>query len=333
MIENGIAFSALFFLAWTFGRNNFSNLFGAAIGTRMISFKVGIGIAVFGVIMGALFSSAATTQNVNALGSVTQLFDALSVSLSAGLVMLLLSMAGVPASLTQTTVGSFMAWNVFSGSEMPKVLIIKTVLAWIYTPFLAGFIAFLLFFTARFWLKKFPIRLLWRDHFIRIGLMSVGFFLAYAFGANNMGSLIGPYLNIDLCNSFCLLVMGGFGIAAGFICADRHVIRTVSAGMFPLTPLEALIVVFSSALTLFLFSSVNLKHFLTALSLPTLPLVPVPLTGAVIGAIIGVAASKGIEGLRFQLVGKIIFSWIVAPVTAGFLCYSFLYLFRIGGIK
>lgn len=323
---------AILFLAWTLGRNNLSNLFGPAIGTRMLSFRVGVCIAAIFVMLGALISGAATTQNVNALGDISMLSDALILSVSAGIIMFLLSSLGVPASLTQTTTGAYVGWNLFYQHPIPIDLVTKTVLAWIYTPIIAGFIAFCLFGILRYLLNKYPIRLLWRDHVVRSGLICVGAFSAYSFGANNIGSLIGPYLTVGLLTPTTLFCGACMGIGLGFIFADKRVIKTVSSSMFPLSPLEALIAVLASAQTLFLFSSIELKNILISLSLPSFPLVPVPLSCAAIGAIIGVAVAKGIEGLKFKIVGKVIFSWISAPVGAGFFCYGLLNLFYWGGI-
>ncbi len=325
------AVAAVFFLAWTLGRNNLSNLFGPAIGTRMIPFVLGISVAAVFVLFGALISGAETTKNVSGLGHVTQLLDALAISISAGTVMFLLGRLGVPASLTQTTTGAFIGWNLFYQQLIPVDLVTKTVLAWIYTPIIAGIMSFMLFGIARQLLARFPIRLLWRDHLIRMGLLLVGAFSAYSFGANNIGSLIGPYMILGLFPETMLFVGACLGIGVGFALADKRVIKTVSSGMFPLAPIEALIAVFATATTLFLFSSINLKMFFVSMGLPSFPLVPVPLSCAAIGSIIGVAVAKGIDGLKFKIVGKVIFSWVSAPIGAGVLCFGLLCLFRAGG--
>lgn len=327
-----ITVTVIFFLAWTLGRNNLSNLFGPAVGTRMLPFWFGVLIAGLFVLLGALISGSATTQNVSALGHVTVLTEALALSISAGITMFLLSKLGVPASLTQTTTGAYIGWNIFHQTVLPIELVSKTILAWIYTPIIASLVACCLFYVLRQLLLRFPVHLLWRDHIIRIGLLCVGAFSAYSFGANNIGSLVGPYMNLGLFSKSLLFFGACLGIGFGFIFADKRVIKTVSTGMFPLSPAEAFMAVFASALTLFLFSSIQLKLFLTALHLPSFPLVPVPLSCAVIGAIIGIAVSKGINGLKFKIVGKVIFSWLTAPLGAGLLSFGILYLFRLGGI-
>ena len=328
-----MALGTAFFLAWSLGRNNLSNLFGPAIGTRMLPFQSSVLFAAVFVVLGAICSGTATTQSVSDLGNVSTATQALAICLSAGLILIGLSHLGIPASITQTTTGAYVGWNLFYQYTLPFDLLIQTISAWMYTPLIAGILAYLCFKLLQKLLKKHPIKLLLRDKIIRYGLLTVGIFSSYALGANNVGSIIGPFMHLETKSPEMLFLSAGLAIAVGFCFADKKVIKTVSSGMFPLTPSEAFIVVFISALTLFLFSSVELKNILLKLSLPTIPLVPVPLSGVSIGAIIGIAVAKGITGLKLKSAGKVICSWITAPVCAGVICYGILSLFMLGGIK
>lgn len=321
-----------FFLGWTLGRNNLSNLFGPAIGTRMLPLNAGVGVASIFIFLGAFISGYATTESVNALADVQTVRDAFIICVAAGIVLYLLSGLGIPASITQTSTGALVAWNIFYHFPLPLNLILKTVLGWIYTPFIAGLMAFVAFHLLKRLLKKYAIRLLWRDHVIRFGLLTVGAFSAYALGANNVASIVGPYTSVDSTLTPILFITTCFAIIAGFLSADKRVIKTVSKGMFPLSPMEAFIVVLTSALTLFCFSSTTLKEVLMALSLPSFPLVPVPLSSASIGAIVGIALAKGIDGLKFKIVGQVACSWIAAPVSAGLICYGILFFCQWGGL-
>ena len=328
-----LALSTALFLALMLGRNNLSNLFGPAIGTRMIPFQTGVLIASLCVLAGAVLSGNATTQNVSRLGILTSPSDILILCISAGVILFILTRTGIPASITQTTTGAYIAWNLFYHQPLPKTLLIQTISAWIYTPIIAGILAFLGLKFVRWFFKRFVIHLLIRDKMIRIGLLCVGAFSAYALGANNIGSIIGPFMYILHDVSHFLFYLAGLIIAVGFCFADKKVIKTVSSEMFPLTPAEALVVVFMSAFTLILFSSIELKNILSSLSLPSFPLVPVPLSSVSIGAIFGIALSKGITGLKFKRAGSVVCSWFIAPIGAGIICYGLLYLFVLGDIK
>ncbi len=318
----------VFFLAIMLGRNNLSNLFGSAVGTRMLSFQTSALIASIFVIFGAVFSGSAVTQNVTDLGDVQTLQDAFTVCFSAGILLWLLGKSGCPASVVQTTTGSYVAYNFFYHAPQPITLLTQSISGWIYTPIIGCFLSFFGFKFFRYLLHRFPVRLLLRDKLIRMGLLSVGAFSAYAFGANNIGSVIGPMVNLNILPIDELFYGTGLFIALGFFFADRRVIETVSTGVFKLSPTEALIAVFMSAVTLLCFSSVTLERFLTACHLPTFPLVPVPLSGVLIGAVFGIALSKGPNGLKWKKAGTVIFSWFMAPTGSGIICYILLLLMK-----
>ena len=92
-----------------------------------------------------------------------------------------------------------------------------------------------------------------------------------------------------------------------------------------MSPAVALIIVLSQSVVLLLFSSVSLHDWLAASSLPTIPLVPVSSTQAVIGAVIGIGLIKGGRGLNWGIIGKIVAGWITAPLMAMLICFICLF--------
>lgn len=317
------------FLGWSLGKNNLSNLFGSAIGTRMITLKSAALFASVFVFMGVFMSGYATTDHVNNLARIFSYKEAFFVCVSAGCVIYLLSMVGIPASITQTSTGALIALNIFNQLGINNKLVIKTFMGWVYTPFLSGTLAFVLFWSFKYLLKHYPIKILHRDIVVRFLLVFVGAFSAYALGANNIASIAGPYISVNKEMIHILFALTALSVAVGFYSADKRVIKTVSNGMFPLSPMEAFIAVLSSAMILFCFSSETLKNLLIMLNLPSFPLIPVPLSEAVIGSIVAIALAKGIDGLKLRVVGQVICSWFAAPLSAGIFCYLFLYLSKL----
>lgn len=328
MINVLFVFGAIF-LGWSLGRNNLSNIFGNAIGTRMISLKTGMILASIFVFLGVIISGGGTTEHINKLATVSSFLDAFFICVSAGIVIYLLGLIGIPASITQTSTGALLALNIFNHLAVDTSLVVKSFLGWVYTPFLSGTAAFILFYILKFLLKKYPIKLLNRDLIVRGLLVCVGAFSAYSLGANNIASIAGPYISVNKSYMFVLFLVTSISVAVGFFCADRKVIKTVGKELFPLSPLESFVVVFSSAATLFCFSSVSLKNFLSMLSLPSFPLIPVPLSEAVIGSIVAIALAKGIDGLKLKIVGQVVCSWFAAPLSSGLFCYLFLMVSKI----
>jgi PiT family inorganic phosphate transporter len=60
--------SSGFFLGWSLGANDGGNIFGPAISTRMLKFKIAALIAAFFIIIGAVFQGGGATQTLSNLG-------------------------------------------------------------------------------------------------------------------------------------------------------------------------------------------------------------------------------------------------------------------------
>ncbi len=308
------------FLAWVFGRNNISNLFGAAVFTRMVTMRTATLIAILFVVLGALISGDGTSSSMLQLGHSKTMADAFIVTVSAGLVLWIMTFRGIPVSIAQAMVGAVVGFSLAHGKLSQPDVLIKTVSAWLYSPFLAAAVAFLIFKCVRWRLRRFPVSLLYKDVFTRIGLIFVGAFSAYALGANNVATISAPFLTATGWDSVWVSLLICAFVGIGFFTADKKVMRTMGSGLFPLSPLEALIVVFSGASTLFLFSWGGLKTVLAYYGIPSFPLVPVPITSAIIGSIIGVSFAKGGYGLKYSMLGNIVVSWILTPVLSGLIC-------------
>lgn len=317
-----LSFGAVFFLAFVLGRNNLSNIFGFAIGTKMITFRKGVVVAALFFAAGAIISGAATTQNVSRLGEVTGFAESFALCASAGAMLIILGRMGCPASIVQTMTGAYIAFDLFTHRPLPQELLMHSVFAWFYAPVLGAFFTFFGFKGLQNLLRRYPIRLLLRDKANRLGLLSVGAFSAYAFGANNMGSIVGPLVSL-VSLEFLLPLVSAF-VALGFFFADRKVIKTVSKGLFPLSSTEAFVVVLMSAFTLILFSSQTLAGIAAAWRLPWFQLVPIPLSSVLVGSVFGIALSKGITGLKFKTLGLVLISQFISPAGAGLFCYGLL---------
>lgn len=318
------------FLGWSLGRNNLSNLFGPAIFTRMVTAKTATVIAIIFVALGAMLGSGATANSVLELASLRTMEDAFVVSLSAGLVLWGLTYRGIPVSIAQATIGAIVAWTLFYDIPGNSYLLQKIVLAWIYSPFMAAFISFVLFKLMRSLLQSYPMPLLYKDIFMRAGLISVGAFAGYALGMNNVASIAAPYFLASSLSSWQINALICAAIGIGFLMADKKVIKTMGSGLFPLSPMEAFIVVFSGSFVLFLFSWNGLRLFLGQYGLPSFPMVPVPISSALIGAIVGVSLGKGGYGLKYNMLLNIAGSWVAAPVISGLICWGILTIVSLG---
>ena len=99
-------------------------------------------------------------------------------------------------------------------------------------------------------------------------------------------------------------------------------------GIFDLSPVMAAVVVWSHSIVLFLFSSQALEAWLKGHGLPSLPLVPVSSSQAVVGAIIGIGLLKGGRSIHWKTVAGITSGWIFTPIIAAIICLISLFFLQ-----
>ena len=73
------------FLGWSLGANDAANVFGTAVGTRMVQFKTAAIVCSIFVILGAIISGSGTTETLGKLGSINALPGAFAACIAAGL--------------------------------------------------------------------------------------------------------------------------------------------------------------------------------------------------------------------------------------------------------
>ena len=104
------------FLGWSLGANDASNVFGTAVGSKMIRFRTAAVYCSIFLILGAVISGAGASHTLGKLGSVNAMAGAFIVAFSAGASVYLMTKARYPVSTSQAIVGAIIGWNFFSGS-------------------------------------------------------------------------------------------------------------------------------------------------------------------------------------------------------------------------
>ncbi len=325
------------FLGWSLGANDAANIFGTAVGSRMVSFRVAALIASIFVVLGAVIGGAGATGTLGALGAVNAIAGSFTVALTAGITVAWKSHSGLPVSTSQAIVGAIIGWNFFTGSPTGHATLVQIMSAWVISPLLAAGFAIVLYLGARWWLARRRIHLLSLDAYTRLGLIVVGAAGAYILGANNIANVMGVFVPaspfdelrfgsvIRITGAEQLFLLGGVAIAIGIYTDSRRVMATVGSQIFKLTPILALIVVLAHTLALFVFTSQGLQHALHAIGLPAPPLVPVSSTQAIIGAILGIALVKRGKGIQYGTLGRVAVGWIMTPIMAGLLSFVLLF--------
>ena len=324
------------FLGWSLGANDAANVFGTAVGSRMIRFKTAAIVASIFVILGAVIQGAGASHTLGKLGSVSTLAAAFTVAFSAALTVLWMTRLRLPVSTSQAIVGAIIGWNFYTDNPTDLNILTKIVSTWILGPILGAIFAVLLFIVIRRFNRISKIHILYRHSYIKFGLLTVGAFGAYSLGANNIANVMGVFTNavnlptinlgfVGFDSTQQLFLIGGIAIAVGIVTYSKHVMETVGNTLMPLTPDAAIVVVLSQAMVLFIFSSTILSNAIQSIGLPAIPLVPVSSSQLVIGAIIGIGLYKGGKEIKYNILGSISLGWIATPIVAGVLAFFMLF--------
>jgi PiT family inorganic phosphate transporter len=328
------------FLGWSLGANDAANVFGTAVGTRMVRFKTAAIVCSLFIILGAVISGSGTTETLGKLGAINALPGAFAACVAAGLSVYIMTKFGLPVSTTQAIVGAIVGWNLYTGSSTNIKVLLTILSTWILCPIIAALIAMLFFILTKKLLKKTTWHILRLDAYTRTALLIAGAFGAYSLGANNIANVMGvfvpiaPFADIQLGSLLTfsskeqLFLLGGVAIAVGVFTYSKKVMFTVGNDLLKLSPVAAFIVVIAHSIVLFLFASQGISHFLNSIHLPAIPLVPVSSSQAVVGAVIGIGILKGGKEVQWNIAGKITIGWFLLPVIAALISFVVLFVLQ-----
>ena len=144
-----IFLSSGLFLGWSLGANDASNVFGTAVGTKMVSFKTAAVIASLFITVGAVYAGAGASETLGELGSINTLPGAFMAAFAAAISLYWMARDGLPVSTSQAIVGAIIGWNVFADKPTHPEILSKIVSTWIICPLLSGIIAVILYFFIR----------------------------------------------------------------------------------------------------------------------------------------------------------------------------------------
>ncbi|MEO5378045.1 MAG: inorganic phosphate transporter [Magnetococcus sp. DMHC-6] len=328
------------FLGWSLGANDAANVFGTAVGSRMIKFRTAaIIISVF-VIVGAVISGAGAAHTLSKLGAVNALGGAFMTAFSAAAVVAWLTILGLPVSTTQAVVGAIIGWNLFTNSVTDYTIFKTIVSTWVASPVLTGVVTYFMYKGVQRLLRWSQIHLIRLDALTRIALVVAGIMGSYSLGANNIANVMGvfiganPFKDIDVSGiaTFTglqqLFLLGGIAIAVGVFSYAKKVMLTVGSSIVPLTPVGAFVVVIATSVTLFLFASSDLEYMLASMGLPTIPLVPVSSSQAVVGGVIGIGLVRNARNIKWGVIGRIVWAWVQTPIVSALVCYVLLFFLQ-----
>lgn len=143
-----------FFMAWGVGANDVANAMGTSVGSRALTIKQAILIAMVFEFLGAYLAGGSVTQTIRSgilesdmISPEQMIFGMLASLLAAGSWLFIASMKGWPVSTTHSIIGAVIGFGAV-GVSMDAVNwsgVTPIVASWVISPTLSGFVAFLVF--------------------------------------------------------------------------------------------------------------------------------------------------------------------------------------------
>lgn len=327
------------FLAINMGGSGTAPSFSAAYGANILRKSVIPGFFGIMVFAGALIAGKATAVTVGKelLPADMMSFSLVSIILfSVAISLLFANLIGIPQSTSQATILAVTGPACYFRVLNEHKLLLEIIPTW----FILPFVSFILCYVIGKYIYT-PIRKrgyftyggISRHPIIRILIIIMSAYVAFAIGANNVANASGPIasmtineLNIqDEADNFILImilatliVAPSFGIGSSIF--GHKLVRQTGKGIFLFGPVEAIVISFITASLLLLASIIK--------GIPS-SIVQVNTT-SIIG--IGVARLGFKNILKKTSVNKFFIVWLIAPIFAFLLSIFLTYVADITGL-
>ncbi len=217
-----------FFMAWGVGANDVANAMGTSVGSRALTIKQAILIAMVFEFLGAYLAGGSVTQTIRSgivdssmINSEQMVFGMLASLLAAGTWLLVASIRGWPVSTTHTIIGAVIGFAAVGVSvdSVRWLGVVPIVSSWVISPFLSGSIAFMIFLSVHKLILDTDDPFANAKRYIPIYMFAVGFIIALMTltkGLKHVG------LNFTDLQSFGLAVLSGLAVTViGLILMSR----------------------------------------------------------------------------------------------------------------
>ena len=285
------------FFGWTLGRNDAANIYGTTVTSGILKYRSAALISSLAVLTGAIVGGAGGMETLSSLSSHTLLSASVNAA-AAGISVLLLNRLGLPVSSSQAVVGSVIGIGLLEGG-VDWLIVLKIAACWITTPLGSAIAAFLLYrLVGSAFRMIHSIQI--QDLILKALAIIIGGFGSFALGANNVANITGTFADIIGIDKAVLI--GGLSISAGAVMLSKRVMYTIGTRIVALESFASVIALLAQSLTVLVYAFIG---------------VPVSVSQAIVGAVIGVGLARGSKNFDARLIRRILLGWVSTPVISG----------------
>ena len=322
-------------IAIVIGANDAANVFGSAVGSKMLKFSVAVIFFIIFIILGSVVNAKYPSAIYpNLITDYPELKKIFLIIFPVVIVTIISLKVKIPSSISQSIIFSLIGFSLTEKLNINYDLFLKLIYFWIATPFIAFILSIVFCYILSFIFKILKLNIFQIDYQIRLSLMFFGCIAAFALGPHLTAAIVGvysPFLSLNL-NFFDLnfiiddkklFFLGSFLIGIGALLFSQKIVRTVGSQISNIKPIPALAILLTQIVILISFSSNYVIKNINSIIPFEIFAMPLSASHITFASIIGIASFNRFREIKPQHTIKIILSWIVIPISV--FCCSFIF--------
>ena len=314
------------------GANDAVNVFGSAIGSKMLKFSYAITFFIIFVILGAVINAEYPSAIYKKIApDYFSIQNTVLILIPVIFTTLFSIKLKISSSISQSLIFSIVGYALAKELSIDNVLLKQITLIWILTPFFSYILSIFFYYLLKLFLSSLHLNIFYQDFVIRSLLIIFGCVAAFALGSNLTASIVGiftPYIDQSiLINKNILFFLGALCIGLGALFFSKKIIFNIGSNVSKINPVSALAILATQILVLLLFSSQLIIENLNEIFNINLFAMPISASHVTLSSILGIATFKKFKETNFKNFFMIISSWIYLPAVVFVISYSMTLLF------
>jgi len=287
------------FISAILGANNASACFGANVGAGFVRYRTAAVLAALGVFLGVIIEGAKLSRAVyhGVLGEVSM--EAMTIIMVTAMIIIgVATIFRLPLSLSESLIGSAVGIGIGSQINVNWRFTLTVFAFWVINPFFSAILSVAICRMLSYATSRVKNTLTLNYIYGKVA-SALSFYVAYVLGANTLGLVSGIYAPFMPIKEIIPLLFG-LAAALGIYFLSRGITESVGREIIGLSPVTALVSQLSGAITVHLFTQFGL---------------PVSITQAQVGGILGIGIAKRIVFMNKRKSRNIILGWMLAPLA------------------